>query len=296
MKKLISTIYITLAAITLYGQGSTSAQYMLNPMSVNPGFTGYYNALSAAAQFRFQTIGVDGAPVTQTIGIHSPLRTGHAAVGLQLWNESKAVFKQTGAFASYAYKVNMNGINISAGLQGGFNMNESNFTSISTRQASDPAFNDNLRTIKPSVGFGLFVYHQKFSAGIALPELLDSNDDESLANNRPLILTGGYIFEINDRWKIKPNALMRMVEFRPVEINLNANAVYMDVLSAGFSYGFNNVAVGLLQVFVTDQLQLGYTFETVLGDAASISAGTHEIGIQYLFNHSRKNSPSPRYF
>ncbi len=280
----------------MMAQGSTSAQYMLNPLSVNPGFTGYYEVLSAQAQFRFQSIGVDGAPITQTIGLHSPLKTQYASVGFQLWNESKAVFKQTGAFLSYAYRINVRNAIISAGLQAGFNMNESNFSNLNTRQSSDPVFNQNLRSISPSAGVGIFIYNGKYTFGLSLPELIDSDDENSVANNRPFIVTGGYSFNVNENIKIKPNALMRMVDFRPVEINLNTNFVYKDVLSAGLSYGFNNVGVVLLQMFVTDQLQLGYTFETVLGDASSISAGTHEIGIQYLFNHSRKNSPSPRYF
>ena len=54
-------------------QDAQYTQYMYNTASVNPAYAGSRGHLSIAALHRSQWVGLDGAPVTQTINLHSPV-------------------------------------------------------------------------------------------------------------------------------------------------------------------------------------------------------------------------------
>ncbi|MDH5608703.1 MAG: PorP/SprF family type IX secretion system membrane protein [Cyclobacteriaceae bacterium] len=280
----------------LYGQGNTSNQYMFNPLPLNPAFTGYFNVLSASSQFRFQTVGVDGAPVTQTIGLHSPLPSRHAAVGMQVWNETIGVARQSGLMGSYAYRIKTGGgLTLASGIQGGVKIDELNYTALRTRQRNDPTFTEYFKTTTPVIGIGILAYTDRAYAGLSLPELMAPPAGNLIAR-RPLVLVAGYRVDLNERLSLKPNLLVRMVDNELVEINLNTSLIIQDVLGLGVSYGFNDVIAGLVQLHLTDQLWLGYSFQGLLGTVSFAGAGSHEIALHYLFRKSRKNSHSPRYF
>lgn len=53
-------------------QDAQYTQYMYNTVSVNPGYAGSRGHISIAALHRSQWVGLDGAPTTQTLNLHSP--------------------------------------------------------------------------------------------------------------------------------------------------------------------------------------------------------------------------------
>ena len=61
------------------------SQYMFNLYDANGAFAGAYEQASFAARFRTQWVGVDGAPVSQTLSAHLP--AGPVGVGARLQHE-----------------------------------------------------------------------------------------------------------------------------------------------------------------------------------------------------------------
>ena len=61
-------------------QDAQYTQYMYNTVSVNPAYAGSRGHMSIAALHRSQWIGLDGAPQTQTLNLHSPI--GYRGVGM----------------------------------------------------------------------------------------------------------------------------------------------------------------------------------------------------------------------
>ena len=55
-------------------QDAQYTQYMFNTMSVNPAYAGSRGQLSAAALYRAQWVGLEGAPESFTLNLHSPIR------------------------------------------------------------------------------------------------------------------------------------------------------------------------------------------------------------------------------
>ena len=68
-------------------QDAQYTQYMYNTIAVNPAYAGSRGALSIAALHRSQWVGLDGAPITQTFNIHSPI-SSKVGAGLSISGDS----------------------------------------------------------------------------------------------------------------------------------------------------------------------------------------------------------------
>ncbi|MGA9589787.1 MAG: type IX secretion system membrane protein PorP/SprF, partial [Salegentibacter sp.] len=75
MKKRYLYILIVLVASSTYGQQLPQfTQYMYNTISINPAYAGSRDGFSLTLLNRNQWVGLEGAPVTQTLSVNSPLR------------------------------------------------------------------------------------------------------------------------------------------------------------------------------------------------------------------------------
>ena len=85
IKSLILVVFTTLFSLKTEAQQDPQyTQYMYNTLSVNPGYAGQRDVLSATALYRTQWVGLDGSPKTLTFGIHSPLRNERIGLGLNI--------------------------------------------------------------------------------------------------------------------------------------------------------------------------------------------------------------------
>ncbi|MFM9075871.1 MAG: type IX secretion system membrane protein PorP/SprF, partial [Bacteroidota bacterium] len=94
----------------------------------------------------------------------------------------------------------------------------------------------------------------------------------------------------------KPNFLLKLVDNRPVEYDLNLNALFYVVLWVGASFKSSKSVVTLLQFKVNDQLQLGYTYTITTGPLRTVELGTHEFMVNYRFWFNKRGVVTPRYF
>src|SRR5436190_23650752 len=104
--KLRNKIFLALLALS----GTATAQqdamfthYMNNTIAVNPAYAGTRNALTITGIHRSQWVGFDGAPITQTLTMHTPLGNHKMGIGLSVVNDKIGPVNTSGAFADYAY-------------------------------------------------------------------------------------------------------------------------------------------------------------------------------------------------
>jgi type IX secretion system PorP/SprF family membrane protein len=295
-------------------QVATYSQYMFNGLAINPAYAGSHNALSATVLTRFQNVGLRGAPNTQTFAAHSPLINKRVAVGFMVIHDQLSVINQTGIHFSYAYRipVNRNPNNpatISFGLQGGISMYNAKYSDLdlysnsptNPNPGTDAAFSQDIRESRPNIGAGLF-YSQKYAyLGLSLPSMVNNVFDrgeayQTVYQNVPIILTGGYVFSINPLLQFKPNFLFKTVDNRPVEFDLNANFLFDQVIWGGLSYKSSKQVIVMTQIQLTDQLQFGYSYSITAGPIRRVELGSHEVMLNYRFWFNKKGVISPRYF
>lgn len=305
----MTRIIYSLFSIVLISASSVGAQqvaqytqYMFNGLAINPAYAGSHEALSATFLSRFQNVGLPGSPNTQTLSLHSPLLNKRVALGLLVIHDRISVVDQTGIHFSYAYRLPVTSKGtLSMGLQGGMSFYRANYSQLDIYNPSDPVFGNDIREARPNIGAGLYYYTRLGYIGVSMPHLINNVFDrgsqfQTIYQNKPIILTGGYVFTLNRMLKFKPNALLKFLDERPVEFDLNANFLLDEVVWVGLSYKSSNSIALLLQAQITDQLQFGYSYQVSTGPINAVAVGSHELMVNYRFVYNKKGLVSPRYF
>lgn len=283
-------------------QVATYAQYMFNGLAINPAYAGNHGVLSATALARFQNVGLPGAPQTQTFSIHSPLLNQRVGLGLLVIHDEISVIDQTGVHFSYAYRIPVSKkATLSMGIQGGMSFYKADYTKLDTYDPNDPAFSEDIREARPNIGTGVMIYTNEYYFGISAPSLINNAFDrgaqfETVYQNKPILITGGYVFTLHRLLKLKPVFLFKAIDGAPVEFDLNANLLFDEVLWVGLSYKSSKTVSLITQAQVTDQIQFGYSYQITAGPIRVVELGSHEIMVNYRFKYNKKGLTSPRYF
>ncbi|MBF4986343.1 type IX secretion system membrane protein PorP/SprF, partial [Nonlabens mediterrranea] len=74
MNKLLTVILLFAFAKAVTAQQDPQyTQYMYNPITINPAYAGNRGVMSVVGLHRSQWVGLDGAPRTQSLSLHTPI-------------------------------------------------------------------------------------------------------------------------------------------------------------------------------------------------------------------------------
>ena len=286
-----------LPAFAYSQQSGIYSQYMFNGLAINPAYAGYDGMLSMTALGRLQSVGLEGSPTTATFSAHTPIINDKIGVGLQVFHENIGVTDQSGIYAAYSYKIFFQKLTLSLGLQAGVNFYRTNYSALVTADPGDPVFANDTRSTTPNIGSGAMLTSERLFVGLSMPQMLSAgNNDNVIVQEVPLILFGGYVFDLSPGLKLRPSMLAKMVNGDPVEWNINAHLLIKDILWVGASFRPVNAITLMLQLQITEQLTFGYSYDASVGEISSIESGSHEFMLNYRFRFSKKKMVSPRYF
>lgn len=293
-------------------QDAQYTQYMFNTLSVNPAYAGSRGQLSFAGLYRSQWVGLDGAPETFTINLHSPIRNSKLGYGISLVNDNigDGVVQETylDAVLSYTIDVSLDA-KLSFGLKAGGNMLNLDFNGL--RNFDQEVVNqDNIdNQFSPNFGLGIYYHTDKFYAGVSAPNILEteyfdngSNNPESvnfLATERiNFYLIAGYVFDLNADLKFKPALLTKAVGGAPLQVDLSASFLYADKFSFGAAYRLDAAVSALAGFQVTDQIMLGlaYDRETTELGGTQFNDGSFEVFLRLELIKAFQKTVSPRFF
>ncbi len=313
MKKIIKLTIVILATIittaTWAQQAPMYTHYMYNTLVVNPAYAGSRDALTITALNRSQWIGVSGAPTTQSITLHTPLRNQHIGLGLSVMNDKIGPINNSSVVGDFAYRMKLTKkAKLSMGLSLGVNLFQANLNTLSIDQQNDPAFQNNINNaVLPNAGFGLYYSRERFYAGISVPNLLqnsfsiDKRAKGSIldgSDQRHYFFIAGKVFKMSENLEFKPTTLVKVVEGAPIQLDLTASFIIQRKLLLGAMFRSGD-AVGLLVgLNITEQLHIGYSYDWSYGfSTAKYNQGSHEIVLRYDFIFfDKKQISNPRYF
>lgn len=301
IKLIIICMLMTVGYMTHGQQQVMFTQYMFNGLALNPAYAGSHETISITALAREQWTGIDGAPSTQTLSVHSPVFNNRIGLGLLVLHDKIGVTEQTGVYAAYSYKIPfVNGANLALGLQAGVNMYDARFSEVSD---INPVFAaGDVKEAHPNFGFGAYYFTDKFYAGISVPQLAQNtfdknNEDSDSKIVRHYFANAGYVFDLNESLKLKPNVLVKAVEGAPVQFDLNANLLINEVIWVGVSWRSFDSIDALFQLQITERLQFGYAYDfATTTDLRRVNGGSHELMINYRFTFNKSKIVTPRYF
>jgi hypothetical protein len=91
------------------------------------------------------------------------------------------------------------------------------------------------------------------------------------------------------------------MDYKALRIDINSSFIFLDDrlwVGAGYRTGgavASSVIIGNLQVNVTPQFMLGYSFDYSLSNINNVMNGVHEIMLRYEFGYKVK-AANPRFF
>lgn len=311
-------------------QDAMFTKYMFNSLSYNPGYAGSKDYMSLGLLHRTQWAGIEGAPQSQTFTAHTPLRNERVGVGLALGNDVIGPTNTVSANFSYAYRIPISdGLRLSVGMQGGVENWRADFSKLTLDNPIDNSFGATPNRWLPNFGAGLFLFGERFYAGLSSPHLIEydlrENNDPNVQiysrRYRHYFASVGAAFPVRgDDIMFKPSLLVKNVGLfskanktgaaatvgAPTELDIDASLLFYNKFWVGASFrtavevindrsSFDSADVWF-SVNLNNGMRLGGSYDYPLTALNKTTAGGFEIMLGYEFNFSSDRLVTPRYF
>lgn len=309
MKKLI--LILALGFIVFQSEAQQDpyfTQFMFNKLSYNPAYAGSKNGIEATLVHHQQWLGFPGksGPSTQVLGINAPI--GQHGLGLNFINDKLGFEKTVGLMASYNYKFDLGAagrLGVGPGI--GFMQKSIDGSQLSPEQAFDAKVpNANVSSIQPDFSFGLYYENEDFhNLYVGASALHISEEDFNYETTpgssigytgaRHYYLTAGMAFDLNPNLQLQPNVLVKN-DGAYTQFDLNANLLINERFLGGMSYRSSDAASILAGFYIVSNMYFGYSYDMTLTDIRTVSSGTHEIVLNYVFGNTgrKKRVKVPR--
>lgn len=283
-------------------QDPQSSLYMYNPLYFNPAYAGSRGSFNIAAVGRFQWVGMPGAPMSQFVSIHAPVRAQSIGLGLSVVNDRIGARNNTSIYGNFAFAVRLNkkADRLAFGINGGVDLYQYDFNSLTVTDPTDPIYTTNYFQALPNFGLGIYYYGERHYVGVSAPRILESsiaNDPSSTALlARHFFITGGYIFKLGSMVQLKPSALVKITPNAPVTFDINANVFLYERFNVGLMYRFHESVGVNLGFTIKNFLTIGYAYDYPINDLRTNQFGTHEVALMLDIWSKKRPYRSPRYF
>ena len=282
-------------------------QYMYNMNVINPAYAGSKENLSIGLLYRKQWVDIEDSPSTGTFSGHSPVGK-NVGLGLSAIVDQIGPVKETNVYADFSYTLKLGGEHrLALGIKAGATFHDVGlFTDIGENNvpdANDPAFSSNVNNTYFNVGAGAFYYTEHYYLAFSVPNMLKSkhldyrpNSQEFGSEESHYFLTGGYVFEIGDNFKLKPSFMVKSAFGIDPSIDGSLNAMFFDKFEIGATYRLDDSFGGMVNYAITPNIRIGYAYDHIISDLNVTTPASHEFMLLFDLNFPRKVSRSPRYF
>jgi len=307
------------------------SQYIFNSLNINPAYAGYKEDLYFNGVIRKQYVNFQGAPETGAVSLDGLVNSDTKSIGLggQITWDRLGPQTTTSVFGSYSYRMRLDeddSKRLCIGFSFGFNQYSVDGSALQYVDANDPSIPvGTLSTIKPDARLGIYYFTPTFFASFSMMDLLSlyNNGNIYLSNGTMVAseaaaahinLSLGGLVKMSDNVKLKPSFLIKEDFHGPTSLDLNLFALLSEKLWVGTSY---RTAIKLWQkpslqtnlqksgalsimaeLFATDNLRIGYSYDIITSNLAGYQSGSHEISVGLLFPNNKVAGriKSPRYF
>ena len=269
----------------LLSQESSIIFNRFNLSIFNPAFTGIEGP-AINLNTRAQWVGLEDAPLTNYLTVHF-LEKKNATIGLSVQNDRVFVENKTILNIDYSYNLQLSdNSNIKLGIKAGgmfFNVDTNNIPRIFS--VPNQSISSLGNYFSPILGVGVVFNSKNIFLGVSSPGLLNKiglskNKDWELTSRdyTYLHLSGGFNFNLSDKFNLKPSAVYRSMPRGPNLINSIIEFDYSDRFSLGSLYTNNDTIGAFFKLKSKKGFHLGYGYEFLSGnDRQSITNSTHEL-------------------
>jgi type IX secretion system PorP/SprF family membrane protein len=308
MKKSLLAIFFLIAvtAKMVAQDEATFNHYTVNPVLVNPAFTGNDDKYHIFGHYRTQWTGFANAPQTYALSVNGPL-ADKVGIGAMVLSEHFGLTNRLRGQLSYAYhyKGEKQGFQAGFGFSTEFHRTslDNSVTSNSFYEAVDRTVEANVKNVSifdATVG-AYAVFNNKFTVHVALPNLIRAKLGEVSETGvkektflRQFLLGATYKSVMSDKLTIEPSIQMRRVLQAPFEVEMNLMARFMqERFSAGMYFRpGSSGAMGLTMGIKENFFQIYYSYNASIAEFKSYNQQGHEITMGIALNRPSKDKSS----
>lgn len=312
--KAFSILLLGLSSFSLLGQQDAQyTQYMYNTISVNPAYAGSRDVLSIVGLHRNQWVGIDGAPRTSTLALHTPLGASRrVGLGGSVINDEIGPVDETYMSVDFSYTIPTSETGkLSFGLKGTAQLINVDFNKLTRSDLNDPEYAQGLdNSFNPNVGIGLYYHNEKTYVGLSVPNLLETEHfDRSNASNNQVTSTtigaqekvnfyliAGHVFDLTDNLKLKPALLTKLVFGAPLQVDVSANFLIHDRFTLGAAYRWDAAFSALAGFQISDSLMIGFAYDRETTELQQFNDGSFELMLRFELFQKYSRVITPRFF
>lgn len=262
--------------------------YLINPVSLSPAFTGKYYPFQAFVMYRQEWTGITGAPVIGMVTADAKLGKKMGLGGSLMLNKA-GIYRNFTLNLNYAYHLQVaKDHNLSFGLTGVFYQNSVDMGNLIVNDPSDPMLANPDKTIETYFNFGLSVLYnwKDLNVSVAFPMIINNKSlyadtlyENFLTMNRNFLFYTNYKLALANDWKLKFDLLLRKPQYMPLTFDISASVRYAESYWLGVLYRKNNVIGITAGLAIVNTVVLNYTYEFSGSAMIGKSGGTHEISL-----------------
>ncbi len=282
-------------------QDAQFTQYMYNTINVNPAYAGSRGAMSLFVLRRDQWVGLDGAPITNSIAINTPINESNLGIGVSLINDKIGPTQNNRFSADLSYTIpTSETYKLSFGIKASANLFNLDISKLNPVDATDASL-QNYNKFTPNIGAGIYLHSDKAYLGFSIPNFIETqnyNDNEVAIYKQKInyYFIAGYVFDVSDYVKFKPALLSKVVQGAPLQVDISGNFMINEKLMVGVAYRWSAALSAMVGIQVSDGLYIGYGYDRETSYLKNYNTGSHEIFLRYeIFNNLNKIT-TPRFF
>ncbi|MBL4592880.1 MAG: PorP/SprF family type IX secretion system membrane protein [Flavobacteriales bacterium] len=300
MKKLLYIIIaISIFVSTAKAQQlPLSSLYNVNKFQINSAYAGFNNCLEGYLSHRSQWVGINGAPTTNYLSIHSGVGKNMGLGANIVYDKTDIISKFSGGL-SYAYRIQLGQEhNLRFGISAGLYQVNINLSNAIVDDVNDEiVLGGNQSSIAFNNDFSLFYNYKKLQIGVSIPQILATNAKFNLSNTeggfglkRHIVSYLGYDANISKKLSLQPSVLYKTFNGRQNQIDFNGQITYNKMLFIGAGYRTNAGLLARFGMNIKELFTVAYAYEFSSGDIGSVSSGSHEImlGIKFCKDKNEK--------
>jgi type IX secretion system PorP/SprF family membrane protein len=282
-------------------QDAQYTQYMYNTININPAYAGSRGVMSIFGLHRAQWVGIDGAPVTNSFSINTPINNSNLGVGLSFVNDRIGPTDDNNISVDLSYTIKTSETyKLSFGVKGSANLFNFDPTKLNiyTPDNSLQGYNNKF---SPNIGAGAYIHSNNSYLGLSVPNFFETkrySDNDFLIYKEKMnfYLMGGYVFDLSSNLKLKPAFLGKMVQGAPLQLDVSANFLINEKFVLGAAWRWSAAASLMAGFQINDGLYIGYGYDLETTKLAHYNSGSHEVFLRFELFKSQNRIVAPRFF
>ena len=276
-------------------------QSLFNYYQLNSAYAGSKNISSFGIGISKLWTSVDGAPFSQYVSFHKPLKESNVGLGMLLTNDQIGLHRTSSLHGTFAYHMLTGKGKFSLGIDLGLKQASYKFSELNL-QETDLIYPEQgvLNTIVPKFNFSALYQSNHFIAGIKFSNLLQGEynfSEMGIARDylhADLLL--GIAKKISNKVVWKPYLVVNATSTNQLAYDISSNLTLMEQITFGISYRNDKNLNLISHLFVRNNVRLGYSYEFSLINLSTKNPNSHELFMGINFGREKGDVTSPRFY